>query len=924
MAAKLYLIDGHSQIYRAYYAPFRDLTSPTGEPTRATYVFTSMLLKFLVDQQPRYLAMAVDGPIRQLRRKRIYEDYKVTRKPMPEDLPPQVARIRQIVQAMSIPILEAPGYEADDVLATIASRLAGGGADVVLISRDKDLDQVLGEHVCLYDPMTGQTLDAAGLEQAKGYRPDQAVEVQALAGDSTDNIPGVPGVGPKTAAKLIAQYGSAQGVIDHADELTPKLAQRVREHAGDIDISRKLATLERDVPLKLDLQSLRCGPIRVDELRKIFAELGFNRLMDQLEKLRQQGGLAPDGGDATAGAVAAAAPAQPGDAGQPAALERVADGGFDYQCVNTPGKLDRLVGQLAGVRRLAVDTETDSIRPMLAQLVGISLAWKPKSGVYIPVRGPLGATVLDVALVRDRLGPILSDAAVTKVGHHLKYDMIVLANAGILLAGPMFDTMIAAHVLDSSRASYKLDALAAEQLRHLCIPIGDLIGRGRNQITMDRVPLDLAATYAAEDADVSLRLADVLEAALAREGLSELFANLEMRLMPVLVGMEQAGIRVDPLVLKRLETTFGSMAQALRGRILQVAGGEFNVDSPRQLSEVLFDRLGLPVLRKTQTGRSTDSSVLEELAALHELPALVLDYRKLTKLVGTYLTSLAAFIHPRTGRVHTSFHQAGTVTGRLSSSDPNLQNIPIRTEEGRLIRSAFVAEAGHVLLSADYSQVELRVLAHFCEDPTLVGAFEADQDIHRIVAAEVFGVRPDEVTPEQRGRAKTVNFGIIYGQTAFGLALTLRISRTEAAEFIRRYRRRFPRIEEFLQSCIRAAKQQGYVETIFGRRRRIPNIDAANPGQRAAAERLAINSVVQGSAADLIKQAMVNIDQRVRRERHPARMLLQIHDELLFEAPVDAAGAEEGMIVEEMAGAIRLRVPLKVEVGVGENWMAAK
>jgi DNA polymerase-1 len=419
-------------------------------------------------------------------------------------------------------------------------------------------------------------------------------------------------------------------------------------------------------------------------------------------------------------------------------------------------------------------------------------------------------------------------------------------------------------------------------------------------------------------------LADVLGESLAAEGLTELFEKLEMKLMPVLAGMERDGIRVDAAVLKRLQATFSTLADGLRGRILASAGVSFNPDSPRQLAGVLFEQLHLPVLKKTKTGPSTDSTVLEELATLHELPALVLDYRKLTKLVGTYLTGLVAFINPRTGRVHTSFHQAGTATGRLSSSDPNLQNIPIRSEEGRLIRSAFVAEPWNVLMSADYSQVELRVLAHFCEDPTLIAAFQADQDIHRIVAAEVFGVRPEDVTSEQRGRAKTVNFGIIYGQTAFGLALTLRISRTEAGGFIRRYRQRFPRIEEFLQSCIATAKAQGYVGTIFGRRRRIPNIDAANPGQRSAAERLAINSVVQGSAADLIKQAMVNISRRIDRERRPCRMLLQIHDELLFELPADQVDAQREMVVREMTGAIKLRVPLKVDVGVGANWMAAK
>jgi DNA polymerase-1 len=484
--------------------------------------------------------------------------------------------------------------------------------------------------------------------------------------------------------------------------------------------------------------------------------------------------------------------------------------------------------------------------------------------------------------------------------------------------------MIAAHVLDSSRDTYRLDALAAEYVGRRKMPIEELLGRGRNKTTMDAVPLERIAPYACRDADLTGELAGVLGDTLREQGLDGLFERLEMPLMPVLAQMEQTGVAVDAEVLKAQEAVLARQAGTLRDRIVALAGKPFNVDSPRQLAEVLFEDLKLPVLKRTATGPSTDSTVLEQLAALHELPSAVLDYRKLTKLVSTYLVALARCIHPRTGRVHTSFHQAGTATGRLSSSDPNLQNIPIRSDEGRQIRSAFVAGPGCMLLSADYSQVELRVLAHLCGDPTLVEAFRRDQDIHRIVAAEVFGAPLDHVSDEQRRTAKTVNFGIIYGQTAFGLATTLRITKTAAAEFIDRYRKRFPEIAEFLRSCVAAAKASGYVETIFGRRRRIAGIDSRNPAVRSQAERLAINSVVQGSAADLIKQAMVNIAARLRREHRPSRLLLQIHDELLFETPADAVEAEREMIASEMSGAIELTVPLKVDVGVGRNWMEAK
>ena len=906
MPKTLYILDGHSQIYRAYYAPFRDLTSPTGEPTRATYVFCTMLLKFLADKQPDYLAMAIDGPAKDLLRREIYPEYKITRKPTPEDFRPQADRIIQIVRAMGIPVLEAAGYEADDILATAAEKLASSDLQVVLVSRDKDLDQLVCEHVVLYDPQKNETLTAEVIEQTKGYTPAQAVEIQTLMGDSTDNIPGIPGVGPKKALQLIQTYGTADEVLAHADELTPKLGETVRQSAETIALSRQLVTLDRQVPLELDLNGMAFHGIQGEDTRPILAELGFNRLLDQLDDLGVGGETSVD----VAGIAAAD--------GQTTAAD------FDYRLVDTPEGLADIAKQLSGVTRLAVDTETTSTEPMRARLVGVSLAWESGKAVYIPVMGPLGAQTLDVDAVRDAIGPALADPDVEKIGQNIKYDLIVLQNAGFEVAGTLFDTMVAAHVLDSSRMTYGLDALAADLLNHHCIPTSEIIGRGKNQITMDAAPVDIVATYAAEDADVTLRLADVLAPRLDEEGLTSLFAELEMPLVPVLVEMEREGIRVDPQTLKRMETALSKDAAALHDQILAAAGRPFNPDSPKQLAVVLFEELGLPILKRGKTGPSTNSTVLEQLAVQHELPGLILDYRKLTKLLSTYLKALAQRIHPQTGRVHTSFHQAGTATGRLSSSDPNLQNIPIRTEQGRQIRSAFVAEEGNVLLSADYSQVELRVLAHLCGDETLTAAFHADRDVHRIVAAEVFSVAPDDVTSEQRSRAKTVNFGIIYGQTAFGLSVTLRIPRGEAAEFIAKYRARFPKIDEYLGECIRQAKSQGYVETIFGRRRRITEIDSRNPQRRALAERLAINSVVQGSAADLIKQAMLGIASRIRTEDRPSRMLLQIHDELVFELPADAVEAESAMIVEEMSGAIDLDVPLKVDVGVGANWLEAK
>jgi len=790
-------------------------------------------------------------------------------------------------------------------MATAAKRFAGEDIQVVLISRDKDLDQLVGLNVVLYDPMKDETFDAEAILAKKGYSPDKAIEIQTLTGDATDNIPGVPGVGPKTALKLIDKYGTVDEVLAHADEQTPKLAANLRSAAETIDISRRLVTLDRNVPIDLDLDAMAFSGIDAAAVRPIFCELGFDRMLEQL-------------GEADAGDHPPAPPEGSNNGATTAA-------DFDYRCVDTPEALDAMLSGLKGVKRLAIDTETTSVHPMTAELVGISLAWEPGKAFYLPIRGPLGSTTLDAELVRDKFGPVLANPTIEKIGQNLKYDLIVLNNAGYRVAGKFFDTMVAAHVLDSTRMTYKMDALAAEFINHRCIPITGVIGRGKSQVTIDTVPTDMVAIYAAEDADVTLRLADALGEMLAAEpGLADLFDDLEMPLLPVLTEMEESGISLDPQALKRMEIDLSKQVDELRDKIIESAGRQFNPDSPKQLAVVLFEDLALPVIKKVKTGPSTDSGVLEELACQHELPGIVLEYRKLTKLLGTYVKSLAASINSRTGRVHTSFHQTGTATGRLSSSDPNLQNIPIRTPQGRKIRAAFIAPPGTLLLSADYSQIELRMLAHLCGDRKLCEAFAADQDIHRIVAAEVFGVPVDEVTSEQRGRAKTVNFGIIYGQTAHGLSRTLRISRTEAGEYIRSYRSRFPKIDKFLKSCIAHAQEHGYVETILARRRNIPEIDSRNPQRRAFAERLALNSVVQGSAADLIKRAMINIASRLTAETRPSRMLLQIHDELVFETPETAVESDREMIVAEMCGAVELSVPLKVDIAAGSNWMEAK
>ena len=916
MGKSFYIIDGHWQIFRAYYAPFRDLSSPSGEPTRATYVFTTMLMKLIAERKPDYLAVTMDSGREHLERTRIYPEYKANRDKMPEDLPPQIERITQIIRAMGVPLLQKIGAEADDIIATVVRRFAGADVRVVMVSRDKDLEQLIGPDAVLFDPMKDEIIDAARLEEVKGYPPVKAVEVQSLCGDTSDNVPGVPGVGPKTAVKLIMQFGSAEAVIAHADELTPKLSQNIRAHADTIALAKKLVTLADDVDMDADLSpgdlsKFEFHNLDSEAVRPIFDELGFRRLIEQLGSTwrgPRNTGVSPVSKEYMA---------------ETAMLQTTAKD-FDYRCVDTPNALEELAKELRGVTRLAVDTETTSVKPTWAGLVGISLAWQQGRAVYIPVSGPLGAKTLPVELVREKLAGILANPKIEKIGQNLKYDSIVLAAAGMPLAGPMFDTMLAAYVLNAGRGSFGLDSLAAEILNHKCIPYHEVVGKGKNQRKMNEVPVEQVSVYAAEDADVALRLSEKLRAELDAEGLTGLFEKVEMALMPVLARMETNGVRVDPAELNRQKIELSKQSDVLRDRIISAAGVRFNPDSPKQLAEVLFDKLGLPILKRKKTGPSTDVSVLIELAALHEVPQLLLEYRQVMKLLSTYLIGLGECIHPATGRVHTSFNQTGTATGRLSSSDPNLQNIPIRTELGRRIRAAFVAEDGNVLISADYSQVELRILAHLCGDETMIAAFDADRDIHRIVAAEVFSVPADEVTPEQRARAKTVNFGIIYGQTAFGLAKTLRIGRAEAKQFIDSYRARFPRIQEFLAECVAQAKANGWVETLAGRRRRIEGFDSKNQQRLALAERLAINSVVQGSAADLIKIAMINIHRRLDEETRPARMLLQIHDELLFETPADSAEADSAIIVSEMTGAMQLKIPLKVDIGVGANWRDAK
>jgi DNA polymerase-1 len=927
-----YIIDGHAQIYRAFFAPFRDLSSPSGEPTKATYVFTQMLLNLIEQRKPDYLAMVIDSGDESVFRKQIYPDYKATRQSPPDDFYPQERRILEIVRDSGVPIFAKPGLEADDLIATMAKSLCEEDYEVFLVSKDKDLRQVLTPCVHMYDPATDEVIDEKKLEAKVGYLPSEAVEVQTLMGDNIDNVPGIPGVGEKTAAKLIRKYGSADAVLEHLDELTPKMRENFQQFGDRLKIARPLVTLKTDADFDFDVELCRFEGLDQEALKRHLRECGFTSLLKRMG----------DEGAAPVAAQKVSAPKyQPfqeglfGPIGDDSAKTQSGAGGAPftcadclYECVDTPEKFAKFLEQLKKQKRFAFDTETVSLGAVEHPIIGMSFSWAHKTGFYLPLKGPSGCPALEFEPTIPALKPILEDPKIKKVGHNLKYDLLAMRQAGVHVRGVSMDSMIAAFLIDASRLRYGIDQLALDLLNFKKIETAELIGKGKNQITMDRVPMERISCYAAEDADIALRLCDLMEKKLDEiPALRKLADEVEIPLIDVLVEMENNGIAIDPRILKEQSAVLSERIDALRAQIIQEAGCDFNPDSPKQLGEVLFTKLSLRVVKKTKTGLSTDVEVLEKLAIEHPVPRLMLEYRSLVKLKNTYLDNLTQFLNSRTGRIHGSFSQIGAETGRLSMSDPNLQNIPIRSDEGRRIRLAFVPgdREKNVLLTADYSQIELRVLAHFTQEPALLKAFREDEDIHRTVAAEVFGVPLEQVTREQRAQAKTINFGIVYGVTAQGLARRIEgLSIRQAADFIAEYNKRFPAIRQFLEKCIMDAQAQGYVETILGRRRPLPTISSHIVALRNAAQRMAINSVVQGSAADLIKIAMRNIYVRLQKENRPSRMLLQVHDELVFETPEKSVESEAEMVRQEMTSAMKLTIPLKVEVGWGKNWQEVK
>ena len=886
---RVYLIDGSSYIYRAYYA-IRHLSNSRGEATNAIYGFTNMLLTLLREEQPDRVAVIFDakGPTF---RKELYAEYKANRSAMPEDLVPQIPLIKEVVRAFNLPALELSGYEADDIIATLAKRYAEQGLNITVVTGDKDLMQIVGERVRLLDTMKGKFSGRDEVVERFGVPPEQVLEVLGLAGDSSDNIPGVPGIGEKTASSLIQEFGSIENLLANIDQVKGKKRQEnLREFADQARLSRTLADLIYDLEIDVALDDLTLMEPDRNALTVLFKQLEFPKLLQQFSR-------------------------------QP--LQDSKDG--DYQVVLTEEELSSMVERLKTAGSFALDTETTSLVAVQAELVGLSFSFKSNHGWYLPV----GHVYLGVPqqlsreLVLEKLRPMLEDPDYKKIGQNIKYDALVLRNAGIELAGIDIDTMVLSYVTHPQSKSHGLDALAVEHLNHQMIPYSEMTGSGKKQICFSEVEVGKAVRYAAEDADITWQLAEKILPQLASGEVEKLFYEVEMPLVDVLTRMEWCGIRIDAGFLGDLSGQMGEKLKILEGEIHSLAGGSFNINSPKQLGEVLFEKLGLPKGKKTKTGWSTNVDVLQGLAEEHDIAAKILNYRSVSKLKSTYTDALPRLVNPATGRLHTSFNQAVTATGRLSSSDPNLQNIPIRTAEGRRIREAFIPENGWILLSADYSQVELRVMAHMADVPALKESFVAGEDIHKRTASEIFNIFPEMVTDEMRRQAKTINFGVLYGMGAFSLAKDLGISRAEAQKFIDHYFERYPAILKYLEEKKAEAREYQYVTTILGRRCAIPEITSKNGAVRSYAERNAINYPIQGSAADIIKVAMVNIDRRLCAEQLQSRMLLQVHDELVFEVPEEELEQVRELIRIEMETAVLLDLPLKVDIGTGKNWAEA-
>ncbi len=896
-AKLLLLIDGSSYLYRAFHA-LPPLTNSRGQPTGAIYGVINMLRTLLRDYDPDYVAVVFDAKGKTFRDE-LFEQYKAHRPPMPEELQAQVEPLHELVRAMGLPCLVVEGVEADDVIGTLTQQARAAGLRTVISTGDKDMAQLVDEDVTLVNTMSNTTLDSQGVEEKFGVRPRQIVDYLALIGDSADNIPGIPGVGPKTAAKWLRQYGNLDELVAHADDIKGKIGDKLRAHLDRLPLSRQLATIKCDVPLAVKPTDLRRAPPDVARLRELYQQLEFRRWLEEL--LKDESHEAAKGRE------------RQGDDPAPA-----------YETIFDEAALERWLEKLAAADEWVFDTETTSLSPLDAEIVGLSFAIQPHEAAYVPVGHdyPGAPRQLSRQRVLERLRPLLEDPQSGIIGQNLKYDLAVLTRHGIRLTGLRFDTMLESYVLNSTASQHDMDSLALRYLGRATIHYEDIAGKGSKQIPFNEISVERAAPYAAEDADVTLQLHHALWPQLdAEPGLRRVFLNIEMPLIPVLAEMERHGVLIDAAQLRALSAELETRMAEIAEQAYALAGAPFNLGSPKQIQEILYDKLGLPVIRKTPKGQpSTAEAVLQELAEDYPLPRLILEHRALSKLKSTYSDRLPAQIHPATGRVHTSYHQAVTATGRLSSSNPNLQNIPVRSEEGRRIRQAFIAPPGCKIVAADYSQIELRILAHLSGDERMLQAFRDGIDIHRATAAEIFAVAPEAVSNEQRRHAKAINFGLVYGMSSFGLGRQLGIDRGAAQAYMDLYFARYPGVQRFMDEIREQAHAQGYVETLFGRRLYLPEINSRNHQRRQYAERAAINAPMQGTAADIIKLAMLRCQQWIADSAIPARMIMQVHDELVFEVEADHVTAFIAEIRHRMSEAAELAVPLEVEIGWGDNW----
>ena len=899
---RLVLFDGNALVHRAFHALPLLTVSKTGETVSAVYGFALMLLKVINELKPTHYAIAFDVKAPTFRHQ-LFDQYKAQRPPTPDELVNQLGRVRELVEAFHIPVFELEGYEADDVLGALSRQASEHGIDTIIVTGDADTMQLVSPGVnVLYPKPRGRfsdtmLYDEAAVSEKYGVKPEQIADLKGLAGDPSDNIPGVPGIGEKTAAKLLQQFGTIEEIYAHIDEVTPsKLQALLRQNEALARQSKELTTIVTRIPVSLDLDNCRISQYDRRQVTELFRELEFFSLLPKLPETEE---VAPE--------ITTRVKVEP----PPQA----------YSIINTTSALDEFLSRLSAAKSFAFDLETTSLNSMLAQLVGISLSPTPGEAYYIPV-GHVGwgqVEQLPLEQVIDRLRPLLEDAALAKVAHNGKYDMTVLAEYGITVSNLTFDTMLAAYLLGEKTLGLK--ALAFSKLGIEMTPIGALIGSGAKQLSMSQVGVEQAADYACADADMTLRLAELLSAELRQQGLWQLFSEVEMPLVPVLTRMERNGVALNTELLRQMSHRLGEQLLKLEAEIYNSVGHRFNINSPQEISSVLFQELGLPSARKTKSGFfSTEASILEGLRGAHPLVDNLLQYRHLAKLKSTYIDALPSLINPKTGRVHTSFNQTRTATGRLSSSDPNLQNIAVRDELGKEIRKSFIAPPGSCLVAGDYSQIDLRALAHLSQDPGLLGAFHRDEDIHAATATQLFGVDASQVTPDMRRLAKTVNFGVIYGMSDYGLEQATELSREEAAQFITTYFAKYPRVRQYLESTKEQAREKGYVQTLLGRRRFIPEVNSSNRQAREAAERMAINMPVQGTSADIIKVAMINLDREIDKRQLKSKMLLQVHDELVFEVPEDELGEIKKLVPQVMSSALELSVPVKVDIKTGNNW----